>query len=199
MPSRLACAGLLVWAAVCGLRAEQDATTSEAASMKSKLVAIAARGTQAPAAAKPLTTSFTDHEVNAYFKLEGPEFLPEGLQNPQIAIDEAGRVSARATIDFDQALKNQERSLFNPLAWLHGKSEVTAAGVVHGANGKGTLTLEQATLGGVGVPVSLLQQIVTLYTRTPETPQGIDLTKPFDLPSNIRSIQTRRGSATIVQ
>jgi hypothetical protein len=184
--------------------AAQDSSKADAASMKRKLTAIAERGAKPPAKAPSasaggLTTSFTDREANAYFKLDGPTFLPPGLENPQVTIEDGGRVRSRATVDLDTVLKTRQRSMFDPLAWLTGKTEITAVGVVQGANGKGTILLEQATLGGITVPKTLLQQIVNYYTRTPDNPEGVDLDKPFDLPSNIRSLATRRGQATIVQ
>jgi hypothetical protein len=198
----LTCAAIL---AATSFTIAQDTSTSDAASMKRKLEAIAARGarppakTTKPAASGALTTSFTDRETNAYFKVNGREFLPPGLENPQVTIEDGGRVRSRATVDLDVVLKTRERSMFDPLSWLTGKTEVTAVGLVRGANSKGTLQLESATLGGVPVPKTLLQQIVSFYTRTPEHPAGFDIDKPFDLPSNIRSIETRRGQATIVQ
>jgi hypothetical protein len=181
----------------------QDTATRDAASMKAKLAAIAERGA-APKAGRTrpagsTTTRFSDREVNAYFKIHGPEFLPPGLESPQITIGEGGRVSARATVDLDVALKTGERSLFNPLSWLSGKTEIVAAGVLRGVEGQGTLQVATATLGGVPVPVTVLQELVYYYTRTPENPQGLDLSKPFELPSGIRSIETRTGEATIIQ
>jgi hypothetical protein len=61
------------------------------------------------------------------------------------------------------------------------------------------LQLERATLAGVTIPKSLLQQVVSYYTRTPDTPQGFDIDKPFELPSKIQSVETARGQATVVQ
>jgi len=199
--------GLAVAATVVAAPLAQDVSKTDAASMKKKVLAIAERGTKSVKPVKPasgaasaaLTTTFTEREANAYFKIDGPAFLPAGLENPQVTIEDGGRVRSRATVDLDVALKTRQRSLFDPLSWLGGKTEITAIGVVSGRDGKGTLQLESATFGGVPVPKSLLQQVVNYYTRTPENPAGFDLDKPFDLPSNIRSLDTRRGQATIVQ
>ncbi len=60
---------------------------------------------------------------------------------------------------------------------------------------RGTFALESATLGAVPVPKSLLQELVTYYTRSPELPNGFDLDKPFDLPANIRQVELQRGAA----
>lgn len=182
-------------------RADQDLTQREADSMTAKLSAIFERGVLVPAkSAKPVRTSFTDREVNAFFKFNGAAFLPTGVVNPLVTIDEGGRVRARAIADLDAVRTSQPRGWLDPGAYfLRGSLEVTAVGVVTASAGKGTFLLENATLGGVSIPKSLLQQLVTYYTTSPEMPAGFDLDKPFDLPSNIRAVEMKRGSATIVQ
>jgi hypothetical protein len=45
----------------------------------------------------------------------------------------------------------------------------------------------------------LLQEIVSFYTKTAESPAGFSLDQPFDLPQKIRQVDLQRGSATIVQ
>jgi len=178
----------------------QDPAASDAARMGQKLQAILDRAADPsvkhPA---PLRTQLIDREVNAYFKVSGPEFLPDGVVDPEITIEDAGRVRARATVDLDAALKEQRRGLFNPLAWLPRRTEVTAVGTVQAAEGMGSLQLERATLAGVPVPKSLLQQVVSYYTRTPELPDGFDIDRPFALPANIRSVQTAPGQAMVEQ
>lgn len=178
----------------------QDPLRVDAAVMEKKVATIVQRGAAAvPRRPAPLRTGFTDREVNAYFKVKGPEFLPQGLLNPEITIDDGGRLRAKAIVDLDAALKPKERSPFDPLSWLGGKTEVTAAGVVHAANGTGVLQLETATLSGIPIPKTVLQQLVSYYTRTPEMPQGFDIDKPFALPANIRDVEMTRGQATVVQ
>ncbi|MEO8070757.1 MAG: hypothetical protein ABI652_05105 [Acidobacteriota bacterium] len=168
--------------------------------MSKKLEAIITRAELPKArATPPLRTSFTDREVNAYFEIAGPLFLPEGVINPQVVIENAGRLRARATVDLDKAVKPKQRSWFDPLAWVSGKVEMSAIGTFSAKNGSGLFALESATLGGVPVPKSLVQEIVGYYSRTPELPQGFDLDKPFPLPSKIRSVETQPGAATIVQ
>src|SRR5579864_2101540 len=56
----------------------QDLTRAEADHMAEKLAAIEARGnTPAHVGTAPLRTSFTDREVNAYFRYNGKERLPD--------------------------------------------------------------------------------------------------------------------------
>ena len=170
---------------------------ADADRMRSKLAAIVARAEQkTPPKPTPLRTTFTDREANAYFKVDGPDFLPAGVLNPEVAIDQGGKVSARATVDLEKALSP---SVFNPFSLFGGKTEVTALGTVRGENGKGQLQIERATLSGVAIPKSLLQQVVSYYTRSPDMPNGFNIDEPFELPSKIRSVETAKGQATIVQ
>ena len=49
------------------------------------------------------------------------------------------------------------------------------------------------------IPKLLLQEIVSIYSRTAEKPAGIGLDDPFQLPARIREIKVERGQAIIVQ
>ena len=68
-----------------------------------------------------------------------------------------------------------------------------------GTNFKGVYAYESATLGGVPIPKAVLAELVAFYTRTPETPKGIALDTPFELPHRIRDVELRRGVATVIQ
>jgi hypothetical protein len=187
-------------AVVAGMTAVLSADQSpqaDAAAMRQKLTGIVERGEQ-PARAKrtPLRTPLVEREINAFFKVDGPGFLPAGVVDPQLSIGQGGRVSARAIVDLDKALTP---SLLNPLSWFGGKTEVTAAGVVQAENGKGSIELQSATLAGISIPKTVLQQVVSYYTRTPESPQGFNLDEPFELPSKIQRVETSPGLAVIVQ
>lgn len=184
-----------------GGQARQDLTVGEAQSMGRKLDAVLARGLQVPpvvrASRTTQHTSFTEREVNAYLKFYGE--LPAGVVDPQIFISEQGRLRARATVDLDAVRKSQPRGWTDPLSYVSGALEIRAAGTLKTTEGTGVFTLESATLAGVPIPKTLLQEIVSYYTRTPELPAGFNLDRPFELPHQIRSIETQRGAATIVQ
>lgn len=179
----------------------QDPLRADADSMQRKLLAIAARSELKPAQRPtPMRTTFTEREVNAYFKVNATDVVPTGIVNPQLSIDEGGRVRAKALVDLQAAVKPKERSWLDPLAWVPpGQIEVTAAGVIQAAEGKARVAIESATLGGVPVSKSVLQELVAYYSRTPEHPAGVNLDEPFELPANIRAVETRRGTATVVQ
>jgi hypothetical protein len=175
----------------------QDPLRRDADGMLRKLETIDARAKRRPG--PPLRTTFTDREVNAYFKVYGPAFLPDGVVDPQLAIDEGGRVRAKSLVDLSKIRDAKQRGWLDPLAYLSGSVEVTAAGTLKTAEGRGIFMLESATLGGITVPKTLLQELVSHYSRTPEQPAGVNLDSPFELPSRIRTVETGRGAATVVQ
>jgi hypothetical protein len=184
------------------IAAQDPASRVAALGMQKKLatiLSVAERPANSRAPARPHRTMLLEPEVNAYFRINGPTFMPEGVGNPSVTIDSGGRVRARALVDLDKALKPKERSWLDPLAWLSGKVEVTAQGTLRAADRKGRLTIEQAALGSVPVPITILQEVISYYTRTPEDPNGFDLNEPFDLPANIWSVETTRGQAVVVQ
>ena len=59
--------------------------------------------------------------------------------------------------------------------------------------------LESATLSGVPIPKSLLQELVAYYSRTPANPRGLNIDDPFPLPAGIRRIDVLPGRAVVVQ
>jgi len=173
--------------------------------MRAKLATIVETGAQPRTTnAKPVRTSFTEREINAYFAVDGPAFLPRGITTPRFSIaplgkGERARVTARAIVDLDVVRHAQPRDLLDPFNYLSGRLEVTAAGSVGAANGVATLQLESATMAGVSLPESVLKEVVRYFTTTPDTPNGIDIGKPFELPARIRAVTFEPGRATVVQ
>lgn len=196
----------LAWtAALCALTAaalggaEEPLTKRDADSLQKKLTAVLERGAVSDDAARPLRTVVTDREVNAYFKFQGAEQLPVGVLSPTITILDAGRVTGAALVDLDAVRRSKERGWTDPLAYVSGILEIHAVGTLRGANGKGVFDLESATLSGVPIPKALLQEIVSYYSKTPESPGGFALDQPFNLPQKIRQVELQRGTAVIVQ
>ena len=60
-------------------------------------------------------------------------------------------------------------------------------------------SLESASLAGVPIPKSVLQTLLSHYSRSPDKPDGIGLDDPFALPAAIREIRVEPGRAIIVQ
>jgi len=173
---------------------------ADAESMRAKLAVISETGDHPPDEnLRPVRTSFTDREVNAYLEVYGPTFLPRGLTNPQIGIGDPGRVTARGIVDLDAVRLSRRRDWLDPMAYMTGLIGFTATGVVTGSNGKGVASFESATLAGISVPKSVVQELVLYYTTTSEAPNGFNLDEPFKLPANIQSVLFEPGRATIIQ
>ena len=103
-------------------------------------------------------------------------------------------------MDLDAVRKEKNpTSLFDPASYLSGRLPVTATGALRTSNGMARFELQSATVGGVPVPKIILQEIISYYSRTPDSPSGVMLDDPFQLPSRIREIQVQRGQAIIVQ
>jgi hypothetical protein len=177
-----------------------QADKRDADSLERKISAMLARGAKPlPKTAKPLRTPVSDREVNAYFKFQGKEFLPVGVVNPNVVIIDGQHVEARATVDLDAVRKSKDRAWTDLLAYVTGTVEIRAAGKLSAANGVGTFDLESASFAGVPIAKGLLQEVISYYSRTPESPKGFSLDQPFNLPHQIRQVELQRGTAVIVQ
>jgi hypothetical protein len=192
----------LILASILALTAAgaEDVERTEAASMAAKIARIQEIGAHPrPADARPVTTAFTDREVNAYLTLEGPKFLPPGIAGPRVTMGDGGRVTARAIVDLDAVRLAGSRGLFDPLTLLRGRLEVIASGFVEAGNGRGLGRLESVTVAGVPVPKRVADELLRYYTRTPERPEGFGLDTPFDLPARIRGVSIAAGRCTVSQ
>lgn len=174
------------------MREEADAAIEKFARIQ------AAAETPRAATAAPLITTFTEHEINSYVALEGPTFLPEGIETPRFSLADGGRVRARAIVDLS-VWGTRERSVFDPLSYLTGKVEVVAIGRAEAGEGVGVIRYESATVGGISVPKTVAQELLRFYTSTPERPRGFAFDEPFVLPAAMRAVRVERGAATITQ
>ena len=66
----------------------------------------------------------------------------------------------------------------------------------HAAN---RFDLEQASISGIPVPKSVLQSLVSHYSKSESNPRGVGLDDPFVLPAAIREIRVEPGRAIVVQ
>jgi hypothetical protein len=172
----------------------------EADRFQTKLTRIVEFGNAKTAAkAQERVTPVSDAEVNSYLKfLAGPQ-IPVGIVDPILNALGDGRVSGRAQVDLDAVRKQKQRGLLDPMGYLSGRVPVSAAGRLTTKDGKGQFQLESADISGIPVPKTVLQELLSYYSRTPENPAGIAMEDPFELPSAIREIRVGTGSATIVQ
>jgi hypothetical protein len=200
--SRLALSGVavLLLAAAAVLGADVQRSQSAADQFLRKLAVIEANGFSARPAAR--RTPVTEAELNSFLAYHARGEIPAGVIDPVVTIDEAGRLSGHAIVDLDEVRKAQAgagTNGFSVLSLLSGRMPVDATGTLTTRDGTGQFQLETAAANGVPIPKSILQQVVTYYSRTPENPDGIDLDAPFPLPARIREIQTQRGQAVVVQ
>jgi hypothetical protein len=119
----------------------------------------------------------------------------------EVSILGDGRVSGRATVDLSEVAKNRKTAggILDPYSYLTGSVPVQANGVLKSKDGVASFVLESASVSGVPVPVWMLQDIVTSYSKSPESPQGVAIERPFALPAGIREIQIARGQAIVIQ
>ena len=125
--------------------------------------------------------------------------VPAGIAEPLLHAAGASRITGRAVVDLDAVRTQKKRTWTDPLGYLSGRLPVTAAGRLTTKDGVGRFELESAEISGVTIPKSLLQELLTYYSRTAERPNGINMDDPFELPSAIREIRVGEGSAAIVQ
>lgn len=183
-----------------GLSAQSRFNKQDADRFQQKLTRIVEYGERAPVrGAPPRSTPLTDTEVNAYFQHLAGDQIPVGIVEPALSAVGSGRVSGRAMVDLDAVRKQRERSMLDPMNWLTGKLPITATGRLTTKNGVGQFALESAEVSGVTVPKSILQELLSYYSRTPEKPSGINMDDPFELPARIREIQVGAGTATVIQ
>jgi len=154
---------------------------------------------QAGGAGEPVRTVLTEPEINAYLFWNGGEVLPAGLTDPRIHLIGDGQVSADAVVDLTAIRNQRTRGWLDPLAYVGGQMALAASGVVRSKDGFARVELAKVTLGGVEVPKSVLQELVAYYTRSTESPDGVNIDEPIPLPSGIRDLVVGKGQAVVIQ
>ena len=170
-------------------------STAKAASTSST----ATSASSPAAAAKSQTTQLTDTELTSYIRFNLREQVPVGIVDPTLNALGDGRVSGGALIDLDGIRKSRQRGWTDPLSYLTGQMQLTAAGVLVTQNGVGRFQLESAQIAGVTIPKSMVQELLSHYSKSPDNPSGISLDDPFELPARIKEIRVGRGEAMVVQ
>ena len=148
-----------------------------------------------------LRTPVTEDELNSWFAYQGQPLLLTGLMQPQVTIVGQGKVMGQAVVDLD-AISGKRRSSggsFDPFSLLAGKVPVSVTGTLQTQNGMGRFDVQRAEISGIPIPVTVLQELLTSYSRTPERPEGVRLDAPFALPAKIKQIEVVQGQAVVVQ
>ena len=189
---------LLTAVFVCGLLAAEPVSRRDAARLQAKIDRIA-KGSAVRAAA-PVTTAITETEVNSYLRYELADRFPAGVTDPWVSILANGRLAGRATVDLARVGESRKSTgMLDPFNFLTGSVPLTVNGTLRTQNGVASFAVESASVSSVPVPVWMLQEIVSYYSKSEAAPNGVAIDKPFALPSGIREIRTAVGQATVVQ
>jgi hypothetical protein len=194
----------LMLAAVATRAVNADARFTQAGSDAfGRKLAIIVQGGSATTTAKSgggKQTPILENELNSYLRYGLREEVPNGVTEPTITIVGDGRVTGSAVVDLDAVKQaRQSTSWFDPMRLLSGKLPVTASGVLQTQQGTGRFLLESAEISGIPVPKTVLQQVVSYYSRSPQNPSGVNLDDAFELPARIREIRVQPGQAIVVQ
>jgi len=181
------------------LTAQARLSQADATRFAGKLTQIEKNSTTPPKGNATRSTTVSDAEVNSYLKFLAGTQVPVGIVEPTLHGAGNGRVTGRAIVNLDAVRTQKKRSWTDPLGYLMGQLPVTAAGTLTTTKGVGRFQLESAEISGVTVPKSLVQELLSYYSRTPENPAGINMDEPFNLPSAIQEIRIGQGNAVIVQ
>jgi hypothetical protein len=188
---------------VAHLGAEQHFTKLDADRCQTKLGRIttfANTSTSAKAArVSAQTTQLTDTEVTSYLRYTLKDQVPAGIVDPTLVAVGDGRVKGGAVIDLDAVRKQRQRGWTDPLSYMTGKMPLSASGLLITQNGVGRFQLESAEISGISIPKSLVQELLSYYSKTADKPTGISIDDPFELPARIKEIKVGRGEAVVVQ
>jgi hypothetical protein len=156
---------------------------------------------QSAGGAAGLRTPVTEDELNSWFAYQGQPLLPTGLMQPQVTIVGGGKVMAQAILDLDAigSKRKPAGGSFDPFSLLAGKVPVGVTGMLQTGGGMGRLDVQSAEISGIPIPVTVLQELLTAYSRTPEKPDGVRLDSAFPLPAKIKQIEVGQGQAVVVQ
>ncbi|MGE3276245.1 MAG: hypothetical protein AB7O67_14120 [Vicinamibacterales bacterium] len=193
---------LLLTCILAGVLAQGSPLSQQKAQVfREKIAAVLARGEAAPARpVAPARTVLAEDEINSYFQFHAADVAPEGVAEPRVSLGAAGHVVGRAIVDLDAVRRTRSTGgWFDPRSYLTGRLPVVVSGTVMGEKGQARFALERAEVSGVPVPKSVLQELVSYYTRSELFPDGVDLDAPFPMPARIERLIVQRGEAVVVQ
>lgn len=143
-------------------------------------------------------TTLSEDELNSWFAFRAQKHLPAGVTDPKVTIVGNGKLLGNAVVDL-AAVGKSRASNGGLWSYLGGRVPLSVTGILHTQNGKGRFELQAADISGVPVPKTLLQELVSYYTRNADDPEGVKLDDPFTLPANIKQIEVGQGQAVVVQ
>ena len=189
---------LLLLAAFVPLQAAS--VSKQQADTFSRKVALIQRQADSADRAGSRRTALSEDELNSWFAYQALPLLPNGVTQPKITIVGDGRVAGQATVNLDAVAQTRSSGgTLDPWSYIGGQVPVNVIGILHTRDGMGRFELQTADIAGVPVPKTLLQQLVSHYSRTATHPDGVGLDDAFMLPAKIRQIEVGQGQAVIVQ
>jgi hypothetical protein len=173
---------------------QQELNPADADSLAQKLEDMRERYLRGEARAKDFRVS--DREVNAYLAHRLSDQIPKGVRGLWVSFapdlfNAGGRVDL-ATV--------RDRIPDSSLAFLlQGLVPVELSARLKADGGMGKVEIQSCRLGGMEVPKALLQQLLTMYSKSSSRPEGLRLEDPFELPYGIRSARLLAGEAVLRQ
>jgi hypothetical protein len=141
------------------------------------------------------TIVVSEKQLNSYVNLALAAKIPPALSGLVIRLDK-DRLAARGVLDLDR-VKSKAPAGAGFLAFLGGSVPVELSGRFSSAEGQGRVEVEEALVGGVSLPASLVAQIVAQSTKSEKRPQGFDILAPFPLPYTARRLRLEPGRALV--
>jgi hypothetical protein len=190
----------LITVLMAALAAVQAADTSRpmADSFAKKVAVINQHAESSPSSAR--RTTLTESELNSWFAFRAQPLLPTGLTQPKVTIVGNGKLMGSATVDLEAIARERGKGgSLDVWSYLGGRLPLNVTGVLHTKDGQGRFELQAADISGVPVPKTLLQELLSFYTRSAAKPQGVRLDDPFALPASIKQIEVGQAQAVVVQ
>lgn len=201
--------GLIAFAALalpglCGLRGyvrtgvatldvNAEISPAAAGALEAKMRALSESTPGKSTVFKPIVV--TELEANSYLKYHGQEFLPPGVDDPEIHITPGG-VSGAADVDFNKLNQTAQRDDWGAKllsAVFRGRQRVSATGKLETGDGQGKVTIQNVVVGTMALPDPLVNFLLENYVQKW---YKIDASKPFVLPDHVTHIALGPGSAT---
>ena len=190
----------LITVVIAALASLQAADTSRpmADSFAKKVALINQHAERSPSSAR--RTTLSESELNSWFAFRAQPLLPTGLTQPKVTIVGNGKLMGSATVDLEAIARERGKGgSLDVWSYLGGRLPLNVTGVLHTKDGQGRFELQAADISGVPVPKTLLQELLSFYTRSAEKPQGVRLDDPFALPAGIKQIEVGQAQAVVVQ
>ena len=132
---------------------------------------------------------FAEPDLNAWVRAKAPTVVPQGFREPHLQLGD-GTAIAYALVDFLKV----RHSAGIETNWLiakliQGEKPVVAKASLESANGRATVHLQRAEIGGLAVSGAVLDFLIRNFVLTifPE----VKIDEPFDLDYDIDRIEIR--------